>query len=186
MKYKEMKMKVLALIEELNRDSENLTDDPDIEAKYMSVTNMVMFEMARFKKIAKYVEMDVTKGDLVTFENIGDAVGYEVYQIETIRGVRNEPKANGTVYKMLESGTAEIECFVYPERITEQNSKSYEFELSADVQEIMPYAIAADLLKSDKSAEYGSVYAAEFERKLNRLDTRNQLGSFVIDGGVVL
>lgn len=186
MKYLEMKKKTLALIEELNNDSENLTDDPDIEGKYMSVTNMVMFEMARFKKIAKYLEMDVTAKQLVTLENIGDAVGYEVYQIEAIRGVRNEAKANGTVYKMLESGTAEIECFVYPERITERNAKSYEFELSADVQEIMPYAIAADLLKSDKSAEYGSIYAAEFERKLNRLDTRNQLGTFFVEGGVTL
>ena len=181
-----MKKKVLALIEELNPNNPNLTDDPDIEAKYISVTNMVMFEMARIKKIARYVEMPAMEKQLVTLKDIGNAVGHEVYQIEAIRGVRNEPKANGTVYKMLESGTAEIECFVYPERITEQNAKSYEFELSADVLEIMPYAIAADLLKSDKSAKYGSVYAAEFERKLNRLDPRNQLGMFVIEGGVAL
>ena len=179
-----MKKKTLALIEELNKDSEYLTDDPDIAAKYLAVANQVMFELARFKKIAKYVEMVVSAGELITFENIGDAVGYEVYQLDTVCGVRYEPKANGTVLKILESGTAEIDCFVYPEQITEKNERNYEFELSADVLEIMPYGIAADLLRSDKSAEYGKVYAQRFHEMLQRLDPRSMLGSFTIEGGV--
>lgn len=179
-----MKKKTLALIEELNKDSEHLTDDPDISAKYLFVANQVMFELARIKKIAKYLEMPVVEKELVTFENISDAVGYEVYQLGNVCGVRYEPKANGTVLKILESGIAEIDCFVYPEQITEQNEKSYEFELSQDVLEIMPYGIAADLLKSDKSAEYGKVYAQRFNEMLQRLDPRSMLGSFSIEGGV--
>lgn len=174
------------MIEELNKDSEHLTDDPDIAAKYLSVANQVMFELARIKKLAKYVQMPVTAKELVTFENISDAVGYEVYQLANVCGVRYEPKADGTVLKILESGTAEIDCFVYPERITEKNEKSYEFELSDDVLEIMPYGIAADLLRSDKSAEYGKVYAQRFNEMLQRLDPRSMLGSFVIEGGVAL
>ena len=39
----EMKKKVLGLIEELNPDSELLTDDPDIATKINEVINQIMF-----------------------------------------------------------------------------------------------------------------------------------------------
>ena len=50
----EMKKKVLALIEELNPNSEVLTDDPDISAKLEDVITQIMFEMARFKLCLTY------------------------------------------------------------------------------------------------------------------------------------
>ena len=153
----EMKKKILGLIEELNPDSDVLTDDPDISTKINDVINQIMFELARNKKIPKYVEMAVNAGDLIEFADIEKACGYEIYQIALVQGVNHTPKANGTVFKIHESGTAEIDVYVYPERITEKTNNSYEFELSPDVLEIMPYGVAADLLKSDVSAEYGSV-----------------------------
>ena len=181
----EMKKKTLGLIEELNPNSPMLTDDPDIATKINDVTNQVMFELARLKKIAKYVEMEVSKGDVITFEDIAKVCGYEVYQLGTVGGVLYAPKASGTVLKILESGTVEIECFVYPERIDEKTKDTaYEFELSADVLEIMPYGIAADLLKSDVSAEYGSVYSVRYESMLQRLDPRYQTTTIFIEGGV--
>ena len=180
----EMKKKVLGLIEELNPNSELLTDDPDIATKINDVINQVMFELARIKKIAKYVEIEVTKGDTLTFEDIERESGYAVYQVALISGVAHDSRANGTVFKMTESGTAEIDCFVYPESITENTKdKAYEFELSQDVLEIMPYGVAADLLKSDVSAEYGAVYDRRFESMLNRLDPRYQTGAITIEGG---
>lgn len=185
MTLKEMKMKVLGLIEELNPDSEYLTDDPDIQAKINYVVNQIMFELVRFKKIPKYVEMEVTEGDRITFEDIEKECGYEVYQLGTVCGVNYTPKANGTVLKFTESGTAEIDCYVYPERITETTKdKAYEFELSNDVLEIMPYGIASDLLKSDVSTEYGSIYATRYQQMVQQLDPRYQMHSIYIEGGV--
>jgi hypothetical protein len=181
----EMDKKVLALIEELNPDSEHLTDDPDIIAKKRYVTNQIMFEMARLKKIPKYVEMEVNEGDLIEFADIEKACGYEIYQINMVRGVNYEPKADGMILKILESGTAEIDVFVYPERITEKTkAKAYEFELSNDALEIMPYGIAGDLLKSDVSTEYGSVYSTRYESMIQRLDPRYHMTSVYIEGGV--
>lgn len=180
----EMKKKVLGLIEEVNTNSELLTDDPDIATKFNDVTNQIMYELARMKKIPKYVEMEVTEGDTVTFEDIELACGYVVYQLGTVSGVCHIPKAGGTILKILQTGTAEIDCYVYPERITESTKNSYEFELSADVLEIMPYGIAGDLLKSDVSAEYGSIYSTRYETMLNRLDPRYQMTSVYIEGGV--
>ena len=182
----EMKKKVLGLIEELNLDSDLLTDDPDIATKINDVINQIMFELARIKKLPKYVEMEVTEGDLLDFAAIEKECGYGVFQIAIVGGVRNSPKANGTIYKILESGTAEIDFFVYPESITSKTKDSYEFELSTDVLEIMPYGVAADLLKSDVSTEYGSVYATRYESMLQRLDPRYQLGSIYVSGGVTI
>lgn len=184
MTLKEMKTKVLGLIEELNPDSPLLTDDPDIATKINDVINQIMFELARMKKIPKYVEMEVSAGDMVTFADIEKECGYEIYQIELVAGVDFSAKANGTVLKFLESGTAEIDVFVYPERITSKTKDSYEFELSSDALEVMPYGVAGDLLKSDVSAEYGTIYSTRYEGMLQRLDYRYQTASIYIEGGV--
>ena len=183
----EMKKKVLGLIEELNPNSEFLTDDPDISTKINDVTNQVMFELARMKKIPKYVEIEVSAGDMVEFADIEKECGYEIYQIGIVCGVAHVFKADGTIVKVLEDGTAEIDCFVYPERITEKTKdKAYEFELSSDALEIMPYGIAADLLKSDVSAEYGRAYSVRYETMLQRLDPRYAMNSIYIEGGVTV
>lgn len=179
-----MKKKVLALIEELNADSELLTDDPDISAKINEVINQITYELARYKKIPQYIEMEVSEGDTLTFADIEAECGYEIYQLGTVCGVGCSTKAGGTVLKIRESGTAEIEVFVYPERITEKTKdKAYEFELSADVLEIMPYGVAADLLKSDVSADYGKIYAERYEAMKQMLDPRYQTATYEISGG---
>jgi hypothetical protein len=180
----EMKRKVLGLIEELNPDSEVLTDDPDIATKLNDVINQIQFELARIKKIAKYADVEVSKGDVLTLEDIGNEVGYDVYQLGTISGVNHKYRANGSVVQFLEDGIAEIDCFVYPEQITDKTKGNYEFELSMDCLEIMPYGVAADLLKSDISTEYGTIYATRYESMLQRLDPRNHMTSIYIEGGV--
>lgn len=181
----EMKKKVLGLIEELNPSSELLTDDPDIATKINDVINQVLFELARYKKIPKYVEIEVNAGDTITFEDIEKESGYEVYQIDSASGVGYKPKANGTIFKITQSGTLEIDFFAYPERITEKTKdKSYEFELSPDALEVMPYGVAADLLKSDVSTEYGTIYATRYESMKQMLDPRFQMSIVTVEGGV--
>jgi hypothetical protein len=48
----------------------------------------------------------------------------------------------------------------------------------------MPYGVAADLLKSDVSAEYGAIYATRYKEMLQMLDPRYQMNSITIEGGV--
>ena len=178
-----MKIKVLALIEEFNPNITSLTDDPDISAKINDVINQILFELARIKKIPKYFEMEVKSGDLVSFSDFEKECGYEVFQAD-VSGVQNVPKANGTVFKIEESGTLEVDCYVYPERITDKTKDNYEFELSQDALEIMPYGIAADLLKSDVSSEYGTIYATRYENMKQMLDPRYSTGKITFTGGI--
>ena len=107
--------------------------------------------------------------------------------MDMVRGVAYESKASGTVLKFLEDGTAEIDLFVYPEPITEDTEdEMYEFDLSPDALEILPYGVAGDLLKSDVSSDYGRIYSNRYEAMIQRLDQRYQMGSIVIEGGVVV
>lgn len=182
----EAKKKILALIEELNPDSEYLTDDPDISSKLEYVITQIMFELARFKKIPDYVEMAVGEGDLIRFEDIADETGYQVYQLDIVRGVDHDIKAQGTVIKALESGTIEIDYFRYPTQISDKNRDKYALELSADTLEILPYGVAADLLKSDVSANYGKDYYARYRDMIAELDPRHQMNSIYIEGGVAI
>ena len=180
----EMKKKVLGLIEELNPNSELLTDDPDISTKINDVTNQIMFELARMKKIPAYVEIEVEEGQIVTFEDIEREGGSVVYQIDTVKG-ECDIKAQGTVFKATQAGVLEFDYFKYPEQITATTKdKAYEFELSQDALEIMPYGIAGDLLKSDVSANFGSVYSNRYEGMVSRLDPRYMMASVTICGGV--
>ena len=184
MKLKEMKKKVLGLIEELNPESELLTDDPDIATKINDVINQVMFEMVRFRKLPGYVEIKVKKGELINFERIEEEGQYAVYQLGKVGGVNYEPKADGTILKILEDGVLEVEYYKYPESITEKTKdSSYEFELPQDVLEMMPYGIAGDLLKSDVSTNYGRDYSDRYENMKRELDSRYAVSSISVRGG---
>jgi len=116
MNLSEMKKKVLGMIEELNPNSELLTDDPDISAKINAVINQVMFELVRMKKIPKYVEMEVSAGDIIEFADIEKECGYEIYQIALVSGVDHLSKAGGTVIKVLEAALLRSTCMYIPNR----------------------------------------------------------------------
>lgn len=186
MTLEQMKNKVLRLIEEANPNNENLTDDPDIAMKINDVINQVLYELARFKKIPRYIEMEVAKGETIDFERLEKECGSEIYQIGNVSGIDFQSKADGTVIKVLEDGVAEIECYIYPERIDDKTKKNYEFELSADALEIMPYGVAADLLKSDVSTNYGAIYSNRYEEMKSRLDSRYSMPSITFEGGVII
>ena len=85
-----------------------------------------------------------------------------------------------------EDGLATVYYFKYPKVITNETSGDYEFELSMDALEIMPYGVAGDILKSDVSAQYGAVYTQRYETMLQRLDPRYAMQSISIEGGVYI
>lgn len=173
----EIKKKVLQLIEEIS-DNANLTDDPDIKAKLNSVINMVQFELARMKKIPAYVQREVKAGEVVdmnTLENF--------YQLRLIRFAGGF-EAIEDMATFMEEGTADIYYYRYPVAITDDTPDTYEFELSLDALELLPFGVAGDLLKSDVSAQYGAVYSQRYETMLQRLDSRYSLGGISFEGGV--
>lgn len=173
----EMKKKVLRLIEEINPQSDLLTDDPDIANKINDVINQIQNEVARIKKIPAKEELEVSDGDEIDFSEIAK----DLFQVNLVRGVEND--IIGNIINFYGNGIAKVYYYKYPKQITyETKDDEFKFDLSTDVLEIMPYGIAADLLKSDISASYGQVYANRYEQMLQRLDPRYHTGSFYIEG----
>lgn len=178
----EMKKKVLSLIEEIDTNKTSLTNDPDIEAKLPYVINQIQYELSRIKKIPAYVEKEVQENDLIKFTDIDTE--YEIYQLDIVKGIKYDYKAQGTIIKCLEDGIAEIEYFRYPAKVDDKTTDSFEFDLSNDVLEVMPYGVASDVLKSDVSNAYGNIYAERYENMKRELDIRYNTGSIEFEEGV--
>ena len=179
MTLEEMKAKVYSLIEEYSEDADNLTEDEDLAAKMNEVINQVQNELARIKKIPANTTMDVTEGQMISFNDIDKMF----YQLSTIKDVEYEVNLNTITF--LEEGTARIFYYIYPKRITEDTEDdAYKFELSQDALEILPYGVAADLLKSDVSSNYGAVYANRYREMLQQLDPRYAIQEVYISGGI--
>lgn len=166
MTLEDMKIKVYTMIEEYSEDADDLSTDPDLVAKINTVINQIQNELTRFKKIPAYTTRDVTKDETISLTDIDN----RIYQIGIIRDVDYD-MINDTI-TFNEDGTAKIYYFKYPKRITPDTDDSYKFELTDDLLEIMPYGVAGDLLKSDVSSQYGSVYSARYREMLNTLDPR--------------
>ena len=178
MTLKDMKLRVLSLIEEINPESEYLTDDIDIQAKINYVIDTKNHELARIKKIAATEKMTVAENEEKNlYEELSD-----FYKLKNIIGVKYDLFDNIVTFQ--ENGEAKIQYYKYPKLINTETPDTYKFELSRDVLEIMPYGIAADLLKSDVSAQYGKIYADAYNQALQMLDTRTSEGSIEIVGGI--
>lgn len=178
MTLEEMKIKVYSLIEEYNEDADDLTEDEDLALKMNSVINQIQNELARFKKIEEYTTVEGTEGSVIDFKDVDD----NLYQLNIVRGLNCE--IIGQKIKFNETGTAEVYYYKYPTQIDIDTEDSQELDLSIDVLEIMPYGVAADLLKSDVSSNYGQIYAERYRELKNELDPRYTLGSVYVDGGI--
>lgn len=174
----EMKLKTLNLIEESNKGNEKYTDDLDIANKIDDVINQIMFELCRYKKLPAYEQIEVKENEILELNDLDN-----FYQLKAIKGVEYEELSENTII-FLTTGVATIQYYKLPKRITEKNENSYKFELTDDVLEIMPYGIAADLLKSDVSNQYGQIYANRYSELKQMLDPRVSTGSIYIEGGL--
>lgn len=181
MTLEEMKKKVLSLIEEIDTENKSLTGDPDIENKMPYVINQIQYELSRIKKIPAYKEIEVKKGDLIDFSKIDN--GYDIYQLDSVNGIEYNLKADGTMIKALEDGVLEIDYFRYPPKINEKTKDNFEIELDADVLEVMPYGVAADLLKMDMISGYGRYFYERYQEMKNSIDPRRTSGLVQIVGG---
>ena len=177
MTLEEFKLKVYTLIEEYSDSADEMTEDEDLAAKMNSVINQVQNEMARFKKIHGYTTKTVEKGDETTLSDIDE----QAYQLQLIRDVDADVIGDRIIFNG--DGTAKIYYYKYPTQINNDTDDSYEFELDTDALEVMVYGVAADLLKSDVSSNYGKIYADRYREMKNELDPRKSMGMIYIEGG---
>lgn len=178
MTLEEMKNKILSMIEEYNEESDTLTDDEDLATKINGVINQIQNELARYKKIDAYTTMEVEKDQDIALTDIDSLI----YQLNVIKDVEYEQVGNRIIFK--EEGTARIYYYKYPKQIDSETEDAFVFDLERDVLEIMPYGVAGDLLKSDVSSQYGTIYSNRYRELIQSLDSRNSMPSMYFEGGL--
>ena len=184
MKLKEMRRIVLGLIEELNEDSEYLTEDPDIQAKINDVINMIQIELSKIRKIAAHMSKEISKDEVLDFKTIENFYQLRLMRFKSASGMDDSYELIDNMVTFNDDGIADLYYYRMPKEINSETSDDYEFELASDVLGIIPYGVAGDLLKSDISANYGQTYSKRYETMLQRLDPRYSTGAITIEGGV--
>lgn len=179
MTLREMKDRVLSLIEELNPNSEYLTDDVDIQEKINYAIDTKQHELSRIKRIAAIEKLRVKDNQQVNLYEEYD----DFYKLKSINGVHYTLFENIVTFE--EDGEATINYYRYPKKITKDTDMDvYKMEVSMDVQEIMPYGVASYLLKNDPSSQYGRIYEQEYQNALDKIDMQMTDGLFEIKGGI--
>lgn len=190
---KEMKIKTFSLIEEYYPEKKPLADDQDVIYKINGVINSIMLDLMKYRKIpAKYSYQITEESKELDLKSIPDF--YQLNLIENIeyRLVGDMEMVFNTKEVELPK-TVEIYYYKYPEtmKLTFESEdegalydEEYEFEQDLDILEIMPYGIAADLLKMDMISNYGRYFDERYQELKQTIDSRKTKGMATITGGV--
>lgn len=184
---------VLSLIDEYAPESTELfTEDEDIQNKIKNLYNQPYQELSQLKKIRKIKNISKTTstGEHYTSYSL-PADMYQLKAVIVLDSKTNKP-IDGDFYiietekKIYINDSSEaiykIEYYAYPSFINEDTKDEFELELDQDVQNILPYKVADNLLKSDPSADY-TAFRQAYEEAINKLDTRTILTSITVSGG---
>lgn len=180
MNLKQNKILTLAIIEEFNPDSPYLTDDEDIANRLNAIYNACLTNIARLKKIEKTYEF-TGRGSSSTPLYEEFSLPVDLYLIKDVIIQDNTTKSikdiqsdwyrlkNKIYINAQVEGTAILRYYAYPTEIDQnENDENYEFEIDRDIQYLLPYAVAADILKSDRSVDY-TAYENKYRTELTSL-----------------
>ena len=192
MTLEENKKIALALIEEYSSTNQMLTDDEDIAKRLNLVYATNYQELSQIKKIIKTKVLKEIKGE--TSEGYEElSLPSNMYQLKRVialdeNNIEVEPdyKTIGKkIYISKESDAKYVlEYYMNPTVINEETDKDFVLEIDQDVQLILPYAVANDILKVDPSSDY-TAFLAEYKRKLEGLDTKREIPSMTVEEGVL-
>ncbi len=181
----QVKKTALALIEEYAPDNDLLTDDEDIQTRINLLVNSAYQELSQIKKInathmldrsekgnSKYYREYDMPNDLYQLKNIivKDNETNEILNANLDHYIEN----NKIFINDLTDGDYIINYFKYPEEINEETLDDFKLELDQDACNVLPYAVASDILKADISNDY-SIFEAKYQSMLSRLDNRKDL-----------
>lgn len=196
---KEMKIKTFSLIEEYYPERTELADDQDVIYKINGVINSIMLDLMKYRKIpAKYSYTLNENNKTLALSSIPD-----FYQLNTIPNIEYDIVGNFEIlfntedlelpkeitiyyykYPSLMDLTFEATSTKTKEEVSAEYDESFEIELDLDLQEIMPYGIASDLLKNDMISGYGRYFYERYNELKGLIDSRKTQGMATISGGI--
>ena len=196
MRLKEMKIKTFSLIEEYYPDVPDLAEDEDVINKINGVVNQIIMDLMKYRKLPASKEVEIKEEDskiLDLSELLADC--YQISNFYFEEEVVDYKMPNETTLILPEEyvGTFTIYYYKFPKlaKTTFESDEeraeediNFVFEQDPDILEIMPYGIAADLLKMDMISNYGSYFYQRYTELKQMIDSRKTKGLVTITGGV--
>ena len=192
MTLEENKKIALALIEEYSPTNKMLTDDEDISTRLNLVYAPNYQELSQNKKILKTKTLrEITGKTSEGYEEL--SLPSNMYQLKRVVALNENNIEVEADYKIIgkkiyvsKNSDARyiLEYYAYPTIITDTTPDDFYLEIDQDVQLILPYAVANDILKVDPSSDY-TAFLAEYKRKIEILDTRREIPTIVAEEGVL-
>lgn len=193
---REMKIKVFSLIEEYYPDQTLLADDQDVQYKINGAINQIQMDLMKYKKIPAKSKKTIKKDNPVLLLNSIT----NFYQLNTIPNVEYEVVGDYEIKFNIEEDT-DVEIYYYKlpelmdlefqasgsktaEQVSAEYDESFDLEIATDLQEIMPYGVAADLLKQDMISSYGKYFYERYLEMKNMIDSRKTTSTATVTGGV--
>lgn len=192
MTLKEMKVNTFSLIEEYYPELKGLAEDTDVLNKINNVVNNVAMDLMKYKKIPSSKTITINKNTEII--NLEEEIGKEYFQMNNIIGITHYEMLDDITLKLPEDFEGEITIYYYkyPKMVktsfaTEEESKTedetFEFDLAPDVLHVMPYGIAADLLKMDMISGYGRYFYERYMGLINGINSQRTAGLIYAEGG---
>ena len=192
---KEMKIKTFSLIEEYFPALTGLAEDEDVLYKINGVINSIQMDLMPLRKLNAVKEIEIEDGDS-NIVNLKTAIT-DLYQIKSIKfdDVIEYEMPDEITLVLPEGfiGTFKVYYYKLPSLMTltfesaeasAAYDSTYTFELDQVLLEIMPYGIAADLLKMDMISSYGKYFQEEYMMRKNQVDFRMSSGQIIFEGGL--
>ena len=181
----------LGLIEEYSPNSNFLTDDEDIRTRLNLVYAASYQYLSQIKKILKTHTISIIEAS----DSIEDYdLPSDLYQFKRLVALDSNNKeispefqiVGKKIYIRQNVGEYIIEYYAYPTEITLDTPNTFELEIDPDVQNLLPYLVANDILKVDPSADY-TAFEKEYRSRMSMiLDEREStLSSAVVEEGIL-
>ena len=196
MNLKENKIITLSLIEEYNPESDFLSDDEDIIARLNSIYNACLTNLARQKRIEKfYTYDDLDETDTDYYEEVSLPADYYMIkgitvkdrETNAIKGTQPDyyREGNKLFINTKTKGIHTLNYYAYPKAIKpDEDDEKYKFDIDLDVQYLLPYAVASDILKSDRSVDYTS-FENKYRTELSALNPqKEEMQVFISNNGI--
>lgn len=193
MTLKDMKIKTFSLIEEYYPSLAGFAEDEDVLNKINGVINQIQMDLMKIRKMNAVQAIEVGSDDSKTI-NLRNTIS-DLYQLRSI-DIGSDvdykiPNEDTIILPDDYTGTFNVYYYKYPSLVELQPAETeptydetFTFDLDADILEIMPYGIAADLLKMDMISNYGKYFYERYMEMKNAIDARRTAGMIMIDGGI--
>lgn len=184
----ENKKQLLAILAEYSGTTP-LSEDEEIIQNLNFLYNSAVQELSQIKPIRVVEEITRTGQGTAEYYRgfLMPTDMREVEEVLCLDATTNKPttpdyyiKGRDIYINDLSLGTYKLVYQAYPTMIDASTEETFELELDVDAQNVLPYAVASDILKTDPSSDY-KAFEIKYQNRLATLNRKESKGLISIE-----